>query len=128
MLILVWRSVLNNFSSPYWGIPIKSPLISISKTGMVKLDSCSGNTWMVFVLSVTAALAIKPCQFIVFKRTYIIAPAICSPSNNAIPKIILSFLKLQPSAIWLLKDSKSIHFYHIFRVGDVLYFLQKQQF
>src|SRR5690606_9910017 len=42
--IFVWRSSIKGVFSPASAIPLKSPFISIIKTGMPLLDNCSDNT------------------------------------------------------------------------------------
>ena len=86
--IFAWRSSIKSLDSPACAMPLKSPFMSIIKTGMPLLESCSDRTWMVFVFPVPVAPAINPWRFRVFSGMFIGKLAIASPLNMAPPIVI----------------------------------------
>jgi hypothetical protein len=93
--------------SSFFAIPLKSPLISIIKTGMPKLDNVQkGLEWFCFPVPVTHA--IKPWRFKVFKGTFY--ECICKTSPSKVHhQIILSPLELYPQRLCLVKSSFFTH-------------------
>ena len=76
---LVHLSFILSLATPACAIPLKSPLISITKTGTLLSLKHSLNIWSVFVFPVPVAPAISPCLFMVLKGKKTSAPLITSP-------------------------------------------------
>ena len=99
MPIFAWRSSIFGCPAPGCAKPLKSPLISISNTGMPLSLKFSAKTCSDFVFPVPVAPAIKPWRFMVFNGILTKALVMVSPFNMAAPTGIKSPLQVFPSVM-----------------------------
>ena len=72
-------------ASPGAARPVRSPLMSATKTGTPAFDSWPASSWSVLVLPVPVAPAISPWRFSMLSATWTRASFASSPSSIGLP-------------------------------------------
>ncbi len=78
-------TTLGLVASPGAAIPVRSPLMSATKTGTPAFDSWPARSWRVLVLPVPVAPAISPWRFIMLSATWTRASFASSAPSIGLP-------------------------------------------